>query len=340
VQWTLSDEQRAYQLALRSWLAKAADSATVRNWLDTGDASTFAERYVSGGWAGVGIAEELGGQGGGLVELALTAEELARATAPSAGWLAGALSAPVASGVLALPAERLPHHVAPLNTGADGTVDGTVPRVLAGDLAESFIVPVQLDGTLALRRVRAADASITPRRLLDRSRSVADVVFHAAPSEPVDCDNVASCLLAVSARAGVLVAADALGASQRMLDFAVEYAAQRKQFGVAIGSFQAVKHTAAEMLVGIEAARSAVYYTAASIDAELADHLLYAAATKAQVTAQAARTADDALTLHGAIGYTWEHDLQLSYQRARLDAVLAGSTRDWNEVIADRLDLV
>ena len=332
MQWTLSDEQRAYQEALRSWLAKTADAETVRRWLDEGDATTFAERYDTDGWAGVGLPEELGGQGGGLVELALTSEELARVSAPSAGWLADVLTAPVGGGVLAIPAEVLPHQAVPAT--------GSVPRVLAGDVADSFVVLTSVDGVLSLRRVAAADTTMTLRHLLDRSRSAADVGFHdGAPSEAVECEDVAAYLLDVSARAAVLVAADALGASQRMLDLAVEYAGQRTQFGVPIGSFQAVKHTAAEMLVGIEAARSAVYYAAASVEARLEDHLLHAAATKAQVTARAARAADDALTLHGAIGYTWEHDLQLSFQRAKLDAVLMGTAEQWNDVIADGLRL-
>jgi alkylation response protein AidB-like acyl-CoA dehydrogenase len=97
------------------------------------------------------------------------------------------------------------------------------------------------------------------------------------------------------------------------------------------------------MLVGVEAARSVVPFAATSVDAP-ADRrdplwLLHAAAAKSQVTATAARAADDALTLHGAVGYTWEHDLQLFYKRAKLDAVLGGSPGAWNDVIADGLDL-
>jgi alkylation response protein AidB-like acyl-CoA dehydrogenase len=125
-----------------------------------------------------------------------------------------------------------------------------------------------------------------------------------------------------------------------MLDLAVEYSKQRHQFGVPIGSFQAVKHAAATILVGVEAARSVVYFAAASVDSGAADAALHAAAAKAQVTAQGARAADDALTIHGAIGYTWEHDLQIFYKRAKLDEHLYGDPRVWNERIADGLSLV
>jgi alkylation response protein AidB-like acyl-CoA dehydrogenase len=128
-----------------------------------------------------------------------------------------------------------------------------------------------------------------------------------------------------------------------MLALAVEYAGQRHQFGVPIGSFQAVKHAAATLLVGVEAARSVVPFAAASVDAPAETRhplwLLHAAAAKSQVTATAAGAADTALTLHGAIGYTWEHDLQLFYKRAKLDAVLGGTPGAWDDVIADGLPL-
>ena len=107
-----------------------------------------------------------------------------------------------------------------------------------------------------------------------------------------------------------------------------------------IGSFQAVKHAAASMLVEVEAARSAVYFAAASVDAGGPQSALHAAAVKAQVTAAGARVADSALTLHGAIGYTWEHDLHLFYKRAKLDEYLYGAPAAWNERIADGLRLI
>jgi alkylation response protein AidB-like acyl-CoA dehydrogenase len=125
-----------------------------------------------------------------------------------------------------------------------------------------------------------------------------------------------------------------------MLELAVEYSKQRHQFGVPIGSFQAVKHAAATIEVEVEAGRSAVYFAAASVGAGLEEASLHAAAVKAQVTAAGARVADVALTMHGAIGYTWEHDLHLFYKRARLDEHLAGEPYWWNERIADALALV
>ena len=346
MQWRLSEEQDAYQETLRDWLAKVADPASVRRWLDEGDATTFATRFENDGWTGVGVPEALGGQGGGLLELALTAEELARACAPSGAWLASVLAAPLAGALgdaaLLIPADAVPHLAARADIDADGRVTGAVPRVLSADTVTSYVVVVGGEDAPRLCRVAAEHTVVTRRRPLDRSRSMADVALHAAPSEPLAVD-AAAALLEASARAAVLVAADALGASERMLDLTVEYARQRHQFGVPIGSFQAVKHAAATMLVGIEAARSVVLFAAASVDLPADERdpqwFLQAAAAKSQVTAEAARAADSALTLHGAIGYTWEHDLQLFYKRAKLDQELAGRPAAWDQLIADGLHL-
>jgi alkylation response protein AidB-like acyl-CoA dehydrogenase len=136
------------------------------------------------------------------------------------------------------------------------------------------------------------------------------------------------------------VAADSLGAAERMLTSAVEYSKQRKQFGVPIGSFQAMKHAAATMLVGVEASRSITYFAAASVDQGADAALLHAATAKAQVTAEAERAADSALTMHGAIGYTWEHSLHRYYKRAKLNRVLFGTPHEWNERLAAALPLV
>jgi alkylation response protein AidB-like acyl-CoA dehydrogenase len=355
VEWKLSAEQDAYQEAFRDWLSDIASPPTVRRWLDEADAAAFESRFAADGWAGVGLPEGLGGQGGGLIELALTAEELARVAAPSASWLTTVLAVPALSGqpgladaVLAgqtaaflASAEAVPDQAAPLAADPAGALTGTVPRVLAGDTAARFVVPV---GEGTVRELRLVDASApgvtrTRRHLLDRSRSAADITLDRVPSTGLGAD-AAAVLTQGSVRAAVLVAADSLGAAERMLDLAVAYGKQRRQFGVPIGSFQAVKHAAAAIEVGIEAGRSAVHFAAASVDAGDPASPLHAAAVKAQVTEAGARAAESALTMHGAIGYTWEYDLQLFFKRAKLDRELYGAPAVWNERIADRLALV
>jgi alkylation response protein AidB-like acyl-CoA dehydrogenase len=347
MEWKLAEEQESYRDTLREWLSDVAPTHRVREWLDARDLESFATRFAADGWVGVGIDEELGGQGGGVVELALTAEELGRAVAPSSGWLATVLAVPalgqLPDGAAAwlCPAEGPPAALAGVSAAADGRLTCEVPRVLAGAEADSFVVAVGAPGNLELRLVEATAEGVTrrPRELLDRSRGVADVTLVGAPSTKLDQDAEAA-LSGAAEVAAVLVAADALGASERMLELAVEYSKQRHQFGVPIGSFQAVKHAAATIEVEVEAGRSAVYFAAASVGAGLEEASLHAAAVKAQVTAAGARVADVALTMHGAIGYTWEHDLHLFYKRARLDEHLAGEPYWWNERIADALALV
>jgi alkylation response protein AidB-like acyl-CoA dehydrogenase len=262
----------------------------------------------------------------------------ALATAPDA---AKALLADGMITVLAVPAESVPG--ARLGVSVDGAgLVGSVPAVLGADRARRLVVPVREAGggaALVLVEANSPGVQIRHRALTDRTRTVADVVFSGAAGVPIPGDAVAV-LRAVALRAAVLASADSLGVAEQMLDMAVEYSTQRQQFGVPIGSFQAVKHAAAEMLVVVESARSIVYLAAASIEAGHPDAALHAAAAKAQVTAKAAQAADTSLTLHGAIGYTWEHDLQLYYKRAKLGARLFGSPQAWNERIADALELV
>ena len=354
MQWQLSDEQEAYRTAFRAWLADIAPSEAVRGWLDRGDAATFMARLADDGWAGVGIPETVGGQGGGLVELALTAELLAGASAPSAAWLATVLAVPALGSrveiaaaaftgehlALLSPADLVPGDGDRLVLDGTGRVRGTVRRVLAGDRAARFVAVVRTpDGECELRLVAAGEGvRTTARRLLERRRSVEDVFLEEAPSEPLDAD-VSHFVDMCAARAAVLVAADSLGAMERMLDMAVKYSQQRLQFGVPIGSFQAVKHSAASILVDVEAARSVVYFAAASVDGGGPLSPLHAAGAKSQVTAAGTRTADAALTLHGAIGYTWEHDLHLVYKRAKLDEHLFGAPQTWNDRLANGLPL-
>jgi alkylation response protein AidB-like acyl-CoA dehydrogenase len=345
--WELSEEQEMFAASLREWIAAKFPAEAVRELLTSGGTEEFAEALVRDGWWGVGYPEEASGQGGGVLELALAAREFGRAAVPDSRWLAAALVAPLLTGAelaeqlrgerryaIAVPADLLPGW-SPLPV-ADGRVTGVVPHVLAAAAAEVFLVPVTGSDGSGLARIPAADAVVAPDDLLDRSRATGRVRFdRARVLEIVAAPDTA--LARTAALAGVLTAADALGSAERMLDLAVGYSKQRKQFGQFIGSFQAVKHAAAQMLVTVEASYSTALYAAAAIDAGLPDAPTVAAVAKAQVTGTVADLAESALTLHGAIGYTWEHDLHLFYKRAKLDRALFGSPRVWNERIAAAL---
>ncbi|MBW0100956.1 acyl-CoA dehydrogenase family protein [Pseudonocardia sp. KRD291] len=355
MRWELSPEQADFRTVLADWLGDVCPRDTLRGWLDAGDHATFAHRLHTDGWFGVGAPEDLGGEGGGLVELALAAEQFGRHAAPSSSWLASMVALPAVAAVpdaakalfgdgavvaLATPAGTIPGGDATVRAAGAG-LSGSVPTVLAADVAARFVVPVRGEKGLELHLVDAGrpGVRVQPRALTDRSRSVADIELDGVPSTLIQAD-AAEVLARCAHRGAVLVAADALGAMVAMLDATVEYVGQRKQFGVPIGSFQAVKHAAAEMLVKVESSRSIAYLAAAVVDAGRDDAAVYAATAKAQICAAGPVAADSALTLHGAIGYTWEHDLQFFYKRALLDAELLGSPGAWNDVLADRLPLV
>lgn len=343
--WELSDEQELFALSLREWIESKFPADAVRNLLDSGDTGTFTGALIGDGWWGVGYPEDAGGEGGGLLELALAAREFGRAAVPDAGWLAAALAAPLLSGpelsaqlsgerrfAVAIPADRAP---APAPLAGDGErLTGTVRHVLGASDADVFLVPVAGADGAGMARVPAAATVVTADNLLDRSRTTGTVDFVDVPVGEVSAVDDLSRMGEIAA---VLVAADALGSAERMLRLAVDYSMQRKQFGRYIGAFQAVKHAAAQMLVTVEAAYSTALYAAAAVDAGLRDAATVAAVAKAQVTGSVADLADSALTVHGAIGYTWEHDLHLFYKRAKLDRTLFGTPGAWNERIATAL---
>jgi alkylation response protein AidB-like acyl-CoA dehydrogenase len=352
--WELSEEQDLFVASLSEWLQERAHSSMVRGWLDAGDHTHFERLFVEEGWAGVGFDESIGGQGGGVLELALTARELGRAAAPSAGWLQSAIVVPaladegdllraaVESGeitALAVRGDRVPAATSVERLGDQ--LRGRIPCVLGAKRARRLLVPVIDGGTTELWLVDGAaeNVGIHSRALLDRSRDAADITFDDVAARRLDVDANAV-LDEMATRAAILVAADALGAAERMLHLAVDYSKQRQQFGKPIGSFQAVKHAAAQMLVTVESSMSIVFYAAQSVEEGLAERATHAAVAKAQVTGHAAELADSALTLHGAVGYTWEHDLHLFYKRAKLNRVLFGTPATWNERIADALPLI
>jgi alkylation response protein AidB-like acyl-CoA dehydrogenase len=337
---SFTDEQQFLREAVRGAVDREAPLGRVRDWVlgDAVDVGPAWDLAVRQGWTGIGIPEEAGGQGGGLLELAILAEELGRGAVPADALYATLLAALVQARcggdavVEKLAAGESPAALvlaggAPLDAPAP---DGPVPLVLGAPDADLFVAG---DGELH----EAAD--VTPRRLVDRTRSVGDVLLSGAASQRSDGVG-ADDLRALAAVAAVLVAADALGAAQRMLDLTVEYVGQRIQFGVPVGSFQAVKHAAAEMLVGIEGTRAAVHYAAWAVGAGEPGAEVDAWVAKARASRAAVAVADKALFLHGAVGYTWEHDLQLLFKRAKSDAELFGGPGVYDERIADALELV
>ena len=344
---SFTDEQCFLRESIRGIVDREAPLSRVRDWVlgdrvEHGDALALAARQ---GWTGIGIPEQSGGQGGDLLELAILAEELGRGAVPADGLYATLLAA-IALGHAECDAAR--DHVERLALGEafgalarpgdlplDGpSAAGPFSLVLGAGSADLLVA---WDGE-ALELHDAEAAHVTPRLLVDRTRAVADVTLPADPLQRIEGVG-AEAMRAVAAWAAVLVAADALGAAQRMLDLTVEYVGQRIQFGVPVGSFQAVKHAAAEMLVGIEGTRAALHYAAWAVGSGVPGSELDAWVAKARSARAASAVADKALFLHGAVGYTWEHDLQLLFKRAKSDAQLFGGAAYYDDRIADALEL-
>jgi alkylation response protein AidB-like acyl-CoA dehydrogenase len=205
------------------------------------------------------------------------------------------------------------------SVGAVGFGDGPVVDAPAADV----VVLVRGD---AVTIVAGADVRAEPAMDETRSLGWVDAAGDALGDAALARD--------ILDRGATLYAAELLGASERMLEVSVAYAKTREQFGRPIGSFQAIKHRCADMLVDVEGMRSAAYYAGWAIAAGAPDASLAASTAKAWASDAARRVMSSALQVHGGIGFTWEHDLHLYLKRAQLDGVTFGDAAYHRERIA------
>jgi len=309
----LSDDQIALQEGARDLLDGFAAPARVRAHTASGaafDASLWAA-MADQGWLGIEVSEARGGVGLGPVEVAVLCEELGRHAAP----------APFASTVLAIAAM------------ADAGEDAWVDRLVAGDalacVAWDPAAPVpyapsaDLAVVLADDGVYAVDVATRPARqpAMDLTRELGWLPFERSQARLLGGADARDRLLD---RGATFAAADLLGSASRALDLAVEHAKERVQFGRPIGSFQAVKHRCADMLVDVEGMRSTVYWAAWCIGAGDAEAHVAASTAKTWCSDASKRVMSSALQVHGGIGFTWEHDLHFFMKRAQLDQLAFG----------------
>lgn len=302
---------------------------------------------------GLHVPVEYGGAGASLIESSIAFEELGRALTPT----------PLATHVFAVNAilaagdEEQRHRLLPgLLSGAriaayadtapvtaERTADGLVltgvcSPVLHGHLADVIVVPAVVDDAVALAVVAADSPGVSAEELasFDITRPVARLTLRAAAAELLT--GAAETLDRVPDSARVLLAAEMLGGAQACLDLSVDYASSRTQFDRAIGSFQAVKHMCADMLIEIDATRVAVMFAAMTADdpAELA---VAAPLVKAQAADTFKLCAANAIQLHGGIAFTWEHDLHLYFRRAKTTEALFGSSSHNRALLADRIGI-
>jgi alkylation response protein AidB-like acyl-CoA dehydrogenase len=358
----LNDEQQAIKSTARELLAARYKSERIRALLDAenGFEQGDWEEMAQLGWPGLALPEEWGGQGLGIVELAVLFEEMGYALAPSpllSNTVAGlALAAhgtdeqkerwlrPLAGGevrgTLAIWDAGTPARVGEFAMEARPDGDGVVldgEKVLVLDAAAAdFMLVTTSDGRRHLVDSRAEGLTVVPEASIDLTRRLNSVRFESVRVGPDATLNGAQAdYLPVLWRACVAVAAESTGVAQRALEMAVEYAKDRQQFGRPIGSYQAVSHRCAQMLLETENSRSAVYGAAWAADADPDSLPLAASMAKAYASDAGWRVPDASIQVHGGIGFTWEHDLHLFLKRGRANAALFGDARWHREQVAD-----
>jgi alkylation response protein AidB-like acyl-CoA dehydrogenase len=317
VDFGFTDDQREIQRTARDLLAERAGAARVREHAEarTLDAALWRELSELG-WPGIAVSERYGGQGLGQIELSILCEELGRALAP-VPFLASAMAATVIEhgGSCELCEHWLPGLAAGEIVGALGAaLDGNAELVIGAPDAQ-VIVLVEADGSA--RAVPAEEAELTPIESIDPTRSAASVSAGEAGEQlPDGCAGLGRALISVSS--------ELVGVCERALSMTVEYVKDRKQFGVPVGSYQAVSHRCAQMLLDTEQARSTAAFAAWTADAD-PERLAEAAAMAKAAASEAGREVTAAaIQMHGGIGFTWEADVHWLFKRAQLDAALLG----------------
>ncbi len=369
-----SEEQEMLRAAARKFLDDECPTTFVRRQMETAAACTpeFWAQLAEQGWLGINFAEEDGGSGLGLLDLVVLLEEMGRAVMPGPFFATVLLGggAIAASGSPAQRREYLPRiadgslkatlaltepnarwdaaGITMTARAAPGgfVLSGTKMFVPDAHLADVLVVAARTrDGStmedgvslfLVPRGVPGLSITVLPS--VDATRKLCEVRLDnvAVPETALlgELHNGWSALGRVIDRAAVALSAEMCGGAQRVLDMTVEYAKLRTTFGKPIGSYQGVKHKCADMLVEIENAKSLTYYAAWAVDEGEADAPLAVSMAKAYASDASRKVAAAGIQLHGGIGMTWEHDLQLYLKRAKACEVAFGDATWHRERVA------
>lgn len=369
VSYAGTDELDLIRSTARQFLADRLNLDAVRDLMmsDDGFERGLWKEFADLGWAGLIIDEEHGGAGLGFVELSVILEEMGRALTPgpflASSVLAtaaiqqtataeqkAALLPPLASGeiVATLALFEQPRgwdlfslECAARRDGDSWVIDGMKRHVLDGHLADQIVVAARTDGGVGLFLIDAAVSGMTVSQIqvLDPTRRQAEIAL-----DSVRVDDAAllggaradTAIVTTLALGTVALAAEQVGGAQRCLEMSVEHAKTRYQFGRAIGSYQAIKHRCAEMLLKVEHAKSAAYHAARVT--EDPEELGIAAPLAGSVCSEAYLwAAGETIQIHGGIGFTWEHDAHLHLKRAKSSSLLLGDPRYHRSRLGDAL---
>jgi alkylation response protein AidB-like acyl-CoA dehydrogenase len=323
-----TDDQQAIKRTARDFLASRYKPEKRRELAEAGtyDDALWSE-IAELGWPGIFIGEDHGGQGLGTVELVILQEELGYALAPTPFF------SNAAAGFLIQQAGSDEQKERWLPGIASGEQRGTVGVVSNGEAplvpdADSAGVIVLVDGDSATV-VEASASEVEQRDTIDSTRRFSSVRANGG-GEALGGD-----VQAGVDRAEIALAAELVGVAQWAMEAAVAYAKDRKQFDRPIGSYQAVAHRCAQMMLETESSRSAVYYAGWTADNEPETTALAASMAKAYAADAGWRVTASSLQVHGGIGFTWEHDLHFFLKRARTDGHLFGSPRSHRDRVAE-----
>jgi len=364
VQFVHSEEQRLIRDSARALLAGRAGPAQLRAALsEPGSYDRKLWRaMVELGWTGLALPEDCGGAGLGWVELCILQEEQGRLLVASPFFATSALAAPlIAASANATQRRALLTRIArgevriacalngtdgrpppegisvSLETRAGGfTLRGVGDFVIHADSADLLLVLARAPRAqgaegISVVVIPAASAGVTihPHVMLDLTRPMSRVELNGVIVEPQqilgEAGAAGTAIAEALDRARIALASEALGGAERVLEMTTAYVKERMQFGRPIGSFQAIKHRLADMMIEVEAAKSAAWYAACVAD-ERPEELSEAAAIAKSYCCDAFfDCAASAIQLHGGTGFTWEHDVHLYFKRARATAMLLGS---------------
>ncbi|HEX8494967.1 MAG TPA: acyl-CoA dehydrogenase family protein [Pyrinomonadaceae bacterium] len=364
----LSKPQKLLKESARAFLARECGPERVRELMETETAHDDGlwQAMADQGWTGLLVAEEYGGLGLGLVEMAAVAEEMGRACLPGAflsTLLAGALieragSAeqhakylePIAVGELKATVALLEESAswdaggvrlaAQRSGGGNFNLTGRKLFVPDAEVCDLIICVAREGDRLVLLPLERAASGLTvkPMPSMDGTRKVYEVTFESvavAEANAFGADGDAEGALSGALEvATTILCAEMVGGMQWVLDTAVEYAKTRQQFGRAIGSFQAVQHQCADMLLMTESARSAAYYAAWALSENTSAASVAVSVAKAYCSDAYREVCNRGVQVHGGIGFTWEHDLQLYYKRSKSSETLFGDATFHRERIA------
>jgi alkylation response protein AidB-like acyl-CoA dehydrogenase len=357
VNFAFSDEQEALRSTVRQFLADTSPETEVRRLMETADGySPEAWQQLAGqlGLLGLIVPEEYGGAGSTFLDLVVVFEEMGRSLlcAPFFSTVAMATTLLLALGDNAAWADLLPRIAAgscvatvalaeesglweagavamtATPAGSGWALSGEKHYVLDGHVADVVLVVARTPAGISVFAVDRGAAGLTAElaATMDRTRKLARLTFEATPARLVGADGHADAAVArMLDLAAIALAAEQVGGAQRVLEIAVGYAKIREQFGRPIGSFQAIKHKCANMLLEIEAAKSAAYYAgwaAAEQDPELP---VLASVAKAYCSEAYSHAAGENIQIHGGIGFTWEHPAHLYFKRARSSELFLGA---------------